>query len=137
MTRYRRLYSPPFWWVLLVVSILSSYRGGPNSCRIRISRGVAFALSSKSSSNNTNKLKRRINTKPVKTTQILQQTLLAKQQRTSKSIPQTQTQQKTAASERRQQSLQAGRHPLLSLNLNLDALAKERAPARAEELLQR
>ena len=42
-----------------------------------------------------------------------------------------------AAQQRRQESLQAGRNPLLSLNLNLDALAKENAPERAEELLQR
>jgi pentatricopeptide repeat protein len=39
--------------------------------------------------------------------------------------------------QRRQQSLDAGRHPLLSLNLNLDALARARAPERAQELYQR
>ena len=39
--------------------------------------------------------------------------------------------------ERRQQSLDAGRHPLLSLNLNLDALARAKAPERAQELYQR
>jgi pentatricopeptide repeat protein len=47
-------------------------------------------------------------------------------------------QQHTISKEqRRQQSLDAGRHPLLSLNLNLDALARARAPERAQELYQR
>ena len=43
----------------------------------------------------------------------------------------------TAATQRRQQSLQVGNDPLLSLNLNLDALARARAPERAQELYQR
>lgn len=39
--------------------------------------------------------------------------------------------------QRRQQSLQVGHHPLLSLNINLDALAQAKAPDRAQELYQR
>lgn len=39
--------------------------------------------------------------------------------------------------QRRQESLQVGHHPLLSLNLNLDALARAQAPERAQELYQR
>lgn len=39
--------------------------------------------------------------------------------------------------ERRQESLDAGRDPLLSLNLNLDALARAKAPDRAQQLFQR
>lgn len=39
--------------------------------------------------------------------------------------------------QRRQESLDAGHNPLLSLNLNLDALARAQAPARAQELYQR
>lgn len=39
--------------------------------------------------------------------------------------------------ERRQESLDAGHNPLLSLNLNLDALARAQAPERAQELYQR
>lgn len=39
--------------------------------------------------------------------------------------------------QRRQESLDAGHDPLLSLNLNLDALARARAPERAQELYQR
>ena len=41
------------------------------------------------------------------------------------------------AEERRQQSLKQGNHPLISLNLNLDALAQSGAAPRAQELLQR
>ena len=41
------------------------------------------------------------------------------------------------AEERRQQSLKQGNHPLISLNLNLDALAQSAAAPRAQELLQR
>ena len=52
----------------------------------------------------------------------------------SSSSPATAT---TAATQRRQQSLQVGNDPLLSLNLNLDALARARAPERAQELYQR
>jgi pentatricopeptide repeat protein len=37
----------------------------------------------------------------------------------------------------RQESLKVGHHPLLSLNMNLDALAQARAPERAQELYQR
>ena len=39
--------------------------------------------------------------------------------------------------QRRQQSLTHGNHPLLSLNMNLDALARAQAPERAQELYQR
>jgi pentatricopeptide repeat protein len=39
--------------------------------------------------------------------------------------------------QRRQESLDAGHNPLLSLNLNLDALARAQAPERAQELYQR
>jgi pentatricopeptide repeat protein len=42
-----------------------------------------------------------------------------------------------ATQQRRQESLDAGHHPVLSLNLNLDALARAAAPARAQELYQR
>jgi pentatricopeptide repeat protein len=41
------------------------------------------------------------------------------------------------AEERRQQSLDQGHHPLISLNLNLDSLAQSAAASRAQELLQR
>lgn len=48
------------------------------------------------------------------------------------------TTSKTLSQEqRRQESRDAGHNPLLSLNLNLDALARARAPARAQELCQR
>jgi pentatricopeptide repeat protein len=43
----------------------------------------------------------------------------------------------TGADDRRKQSLEQGNRPLLSLNLNLDALAQRRAAPRAQELLQR
>lgn len=39
--------------------------------------------------------------------------------------------------ERRQESLNVGYHPLLSLNINLDALARANAPERAQELYHR
>jgi pentatricopeptide repeat protein len=39
--------------------------------------------------------------------------------------------------QRRRESLNVGRNPLLSLNLNLDALARADAPERAQELYQR
>jgi pentatricopeptide repeat protein len=39
--------------------------------------------------------------------------------------------------QRRRESLSVGRNPLLSLNLNLDALARADAPERAQELYQR
>lgn len=41
------------------------------------------------------------------------------------------------ADDRRKQSLEQGNHPLISLNLNLDALAQSGAAPRAQELLQR
>jgi pentatricopeptide repeat protein len=41
------------------------------------------------------------------------------------------------ADDRRKQSLEQGNHPLISLNLNLDALAQSAAAPRAQELLQR
>lgn len=41
------------------------------------------------------------------------------------------------ADDRRQQSLEQGNHPLISLNLNLDALAQSGAAPRAQELLTR
>lgn len=43
----------------------------------------------------------------------------------------------SSSRERRQESLHHGNHPLLSLNLNLDALARANAASRAEELYQR
>jgi pentatricopeptide repeat protein len=43
----------------------------------------------------------------------------------------------TGADDRRKQSREQGNRPLLSLNLNLDALAQSRAAPRAQELLQR
>lgn len=43
----------------------------------------------------------------------------------------------TPASFQKQKSLIRGNHPLLSLNLNLDSLAKSGAPTRAQELLLR
>lgn len=43
----------------------------------------------------------------------------------------------TTSQARRQESLSVGNNPLLSLNLNLDALAKASAPERAQELYQR
>jgi pentatricopeptide repeat protein len=47
------------------------------------------------------------------------------------------TRRSISEEQRRRQSLDAGHNPLLSLNLNLDALARARAPARAQELYQR
>lgn len=44
---------------------------------------------------------------------------------------------KISQAQRRKQSLEVGNDPLLSLNLNLDALARARAPERAQELYQR
>lgn len=44
---------------------------------------------------------------------------------------------KNLAEERRQQSRDVGHNPLLSLNLNLDALARAQAAERAQELYQR
>lgn len=41
------------------------------------------------------------------------------------------------ADNRRRESLEQGNHPLISLNLNLDALAQSKAAGRAQELLER
>jgi pentatricopeptide repeat protein len=45
--------------------------------------------------------------------------------------------QSVLSQQRRQESLDAGHHPLLSLNLNLDALARAQAAERAQELYHR
>jgi pentatricopeptide repeat protein len=45
--------------------------------------------------------------------------------------------QNVLSQQRRQESLDAGHHPLLSLNLNLDALARAQAAERAQELYHR
>ena len=43
----------------------------------------------------------------------------------------------TASDDRRNESLEQGRHPLFSLNLNLDSMAQAGAGSRAQELLRR
>ncbi len=60
-------------------------------------------------------------------------------QRDSKStrLQITSTPAQGSASNRRRESLAQGNNPLISLNLNLDALAQSRAAPRAQELLQR
>ena len=55
----------------------------------------------------------------------------------SSSPSSTNTANADGADDRRQQSLQQGHQPLISLNLNLDALAQQGAAPRAQELLQR
>jgi pentatricopeptide repeat protein len=55
----------------------------------------------------------------------------------SLSLSSVSTVQQDAAEERRRQSLKQGHHPLISLNLNLDAMAQSGAASRAQELLQR
>ena len=56
---------------------------------------------------------------------------------TAAKLGQTDSDDRISQAQRRKQSLEVGNDPLLSLNLNLDALARARAPERAQELYQR